>query len=132
MRLAVTTTVASLFLLPIAGTSAARAASTHRSTTATSEALRWSPPAAWLRGALCIHRHESPGAWHRAGVDWRGRRSPYYGGLQFLTSTWRAAGGKGLPSDWPAHEQLYRAWKVWSGDGGSWRQWSTHRRCGLA
>ena len=114
-----------MFLLPVAAVSAAR------TSTPTREALRWSPPKTWLDGALCVHRHEWAYDWHRAGLDWRGRRSPYFGGLQFLASTWRAAGGKGLPSDWPAREQLYRAWVVWKGDGGSWRQWSTARSCNL-
>ena len=114
-----------MFLLPVAAATAARMSAPTR------EALRWSPPKTWLRGALCVHSQESPDEWRRAGIDWRGRRSPYYGGLQFLASTWRAAGGKGLPSDWPAREQLYRAWVVWKGDGGSWRQWSTARSCNL-
>lgn len=99
---------------------------------------RWKPPAAWLEQAMCIHRHESVD-WHRAGVDWRGRPSPYYGGMQFLVSTWRRAGGEGLPSSASPREQLYRAYRIWDmgrgvvGDGvGSWREWGTAGRCRLS
>lgn len=94
------------------------------------EASRWRPPGWWLAQASCIHRHESAD-WHRSGVDWAGRPSPYYGGMQFLVSTWRNAGGGRLPSDWSPREQLYRAWVVWTRDGGSWREWGTARACGL-
>lgn len=90
----------------------------------------WRPPAAWLPGAMCVHRHESVD-WHRAGIDWRGNRSPYYGGMQFLVSTWRRAGASGLPSDATPREQLYRAWVIWRSHGGSWSEWGTRGACGL-
>ena len=41
----------------------------------------WQPPKAWLREALCIHRHESVD-WHRRWTNWQGRPSPYAGGMQ--------------------------------------------------
>jgi hypothetical protein len=95
------------------------------------EAKRWKPDREWLRGAFCIHRHESV-SWTRAGVDWLGRPSPYFGGFQFLDSTWRAAGGSGHASDWAPREQFFRAWIVWKRDGGSWGQWGSRKACGLA
>lgn len=98
--------------------------------TAARSAAAWKPSAWWLRQALCIHRHESVD-WHRAGVDWRGRPSPYYGGMQFLVSTWSKAGGRGLPSSATPREQLHRAWVVWKRDGGSWHEWGTAGVCGL-
>jgi hypothetical protein len=91
---------------------------------------RWHPPSWWLAQALCVHRHESVD-WHRAGVDYLGRPSPYYGGMQFLVSTWRRAGGIGLPSSASPREQLYRAWIIWRANGGSWREWGTAAVCGL-
>lgn len=94
----------------------------------THNALLWNPSPSWLQTALCIHRHESVD-WHRAGVDWTGRRSPYYGGFQFLISTWRSAGGQGLPSSWSPREQLYRAYLVWSRDGRSWSEWGSRSLC---
>lgn len=97
----------------------------------TSRAARaWHPEPWWLHGAFCVHNHESVD-WFLAGRDWAGNPSPYYGGMQFLPSTWRAAGGHGLPSDWSPREQLYRAFVTWRADGGSWREWGTAGMCGL-
>jgi hypothetical protein len=93
-------------------------------------ARHWHPSRAWIRGAVCIHRHESVD-WHRRWTDWRGYRSPYAGGLQLLESTWLNAGGRGEPWEWSPREQLYRAWVVWRRDGGSWREWGTAGACGL-
>jgi hypothetical protein len=97
----------------------------------TSRAARvWHPDRGWLRGAFCIHRFES-GDWHRDHVDWLGRWSPYSGGLQFLPSTWRSAGGAGDAWQWSPREQLYRAYVVWRHDGSSWSEWGTRLVCGL-
>lgn len=93
-------------------------------------AMRWQPDRGWLRGAFCIHRHESVD-WHLAYRDWAGNSSPYSGGFQFLASTWRAAGGAGHAYQWSPREQLYRAWITWLRSGSSWRQWGTAGRCGL-
>ncbi len=93
-------------------------------------ALRWHPDPGWLRGAFCIHNHESVD-WHRAYRDWAGRPSPYSGGMQFLRSTWQNAGGSGDAWRWSPREQLYRAYRVWSADGGSWHEWGTRGSCGL-
>lgn len=98
--------------------------------TTSAQAARPPYPAWWWRQAQCVHMHESAD-WHRAGVDWRGRPSPYYGGMQFTLYTWRSVGGRGLPSDASPREQLYRAWLVWKRDGGSWREWGTASVCGL-
>lgn len=94
-------------------------------------AKRWKPDRSWLRGAFCIHRHESVD-WHRAYIDWTGAGSPYSGGMQFLESTWHRAGGKGHAWQWSPREQLYRAYVIWKKGGGSWREWGTAGRCGLA
>lgn len=94
----------------------------------------WHAPKAWLAQAVCIHDHE--GAWN----DNTG--NTYFGGMQFLESTWTSAGGKQYaafdhpgerryPFVAPIREQLYRAWLVWNRDGGSWREWGTARACGL-
>lgn len=69
--------------------------------------------------------------WHRGHVDWRGAPSPYSGGMQFLTSTWHAAGGTGEPYEWSVREQVYRAYVRWHADGDSWAEWGTRRVCGL-
>ncbi len=59
----------------------------------------------------------------------------YGGGWQFLLSTWRSAGGvaetlSDITRASP-REQLYRAWVVWTRDGGSWSEWGTRGKCGL-
>jgi len=79
---------------------------------------------------MCIHAHESVD-WHRAGLDWRGVPSPYFGGYQFTVYTWQSVGGRGYPSSASPWEQTYRAWLVWKRDGGSWREWGTAGACGL-
>jgi hypothetical protein len=94
----------------------------------TAAARSWQPAPWWMRQALCIHRHESVD-WHRAYTDWRGRPSPYSGGMQFLASTWRRAGGSGHAYQWAPREQLYRAHVIWRRNGGSWREWGTAWRC---
>jgi hypothetical protein len=119
-----------LFAYLLGGAMDQAAAGSAHSYPVTVAAKRWEPADWWMRQALCIHRHESVD-WHRAGVDWRGRPSPYYGGMQFLLSTWRRAGGSGLPSSWAPREQLYRAHVIWRRNGGSWREWGTAGRCGL-
>lgn len=137
-----TLTLVSLVLLLF--TAAVKASPPHRHSQdpMSDAARRWRPDREWLRAAFCIHRHESVD-WHLAGRDWAGNSSSYYGGMQFLESTWRNAGGPGLPlglhgrmrywaSDWAPREQLYRAWRVWSVDGGSWREWGTAGACGLS
>jgi hypothetical protein len=77
----------------------------------------------WYREALCIHAHE--GAW-TANTG-----NGYYGGMQFLASTWASANGRGLASAATPRDQLYRAWIVYLRDGRSWREWGTARACGL-
>jgi uncharacterized protein YabE (DUF348 family) len=43
----------------------------------------------------------------------------YYGLYQFSISTWRAVGGKGIPTDYGYWEQTKRAWKLYKGSGSS-------------
>lgn len=65
----------------------------------------------WLDLARC----ESSGNW---GID---SGNGYYGGLQFLPSSWRAVGGRGMPHHAHPMEQIARAdalqriqgWKAW-------------------
>jgi hypothetical protein len=83
----------------------------------------WHAPSWWLAGALCIHAHE--GAWNDATGN------GYYGGMQFLPSTWASVGGRTRPDLASPREQLYRAYLVWRRDGGSWREWGTAGSCGL-
>lgn len=84
------------------------------------------PPAAWLVQAQCVHAQEAPWSANTG--------NGFYGGMQFMASTWRRVGGKkdpafAHPGD-PAYpfsatsaEQLYRAWLLWKRDGGTWRSW---------
>lgn len=83
----------------------------------------WHAPRAFLRAALCLHHYE--GAWNA------NTGNGYYGGLQFMLSTWRRAGGVGYPHEWSPREQLYRCWVIWRQDGRSFREWGTAARCGL-
>ncbi len=65
----------------------------------------------WDRLAQC----ESGGNWHiNTG-------NGYYGGLQFLPSTWRAVGGTGLPHQHSREEQIKRAEILLARSG--WGQW---------
>jgi hypothetical protein len=81
--------------------------------------------AIWLAQATCIHQHE--GAWNSATGN------GYYGGMQFLPSTYRSVGGRSdgrADLDTP-QEQLHRAWLVWLRDGRSWAEWGTAGACGV-
>lgn len=92
-------------------------------------------PAWWYGQAMCIHSHE--GAWN----DNTG--NGYFGGMQFLESTWSGVAGAhddafDHPGDQTNHpfaaspvEQLYRAWLVWRRDGQSWAEWGTRGLCNL-
>ncbi len=94
----------------------------------------WHAPAWWLPQAVCIHQHE--GAWNAIGhsgtYDRHGHEYLYYGGMQFLASTWASVGGSGSAAKATPREQLYRAWRVYRRDGSSWREWGTARACGLS
>lgn len=98
------------------------------------EARAWKAPHGFISQALCVRRFESPGrnGWHRAWVTWDGHRSSYAGGMQFTLGTWRRAGGLGEPWQWSPREQVFRAWRIWKLNGGSWREWGTRARCGLS
>lgn len=77
----------------------------------------------FLRSAMCVHQHE--GAWNA------NTGNGYYGGMQFLLSTWHRAGGTGYPHLQSPREQLYRAWIIVRSHGGSWSEWGTRGRCNL-
>ena len=89
-------------------------------------AAEWSPSVAWLAQARCVHLKEGP---------WRANTgNGYFGGMQFAARTWTRVGGKPDPAfthpgdaNYPffasPQEQLYRAWVLWTRDGGSWRAW---------
>lgn len=95
---------------------------------------QWKPPQSWFRQAMCIHSRE--GAW----TDNTG--NSYFGGAQFLPSTWFSVGGHDqaafhhpgdprFPFTASPREQLYRMWLVYRRDGNSFREWGTARACGL-
>lgn len=75
---------------------------------------------------LCIHSYE--GAWNDPGA-------PYYGGLQFASSTWERNGGLRYASSADQATPLQQMWiaeSAWKESGGSFSQWpNTARRCGL-
>jgi hypothetical protein len=64
---------------------------------------------------LRIARCESGSRWHIATGN------GFYGGLQFTASSWRAAGGRGLPHWYSRLEQMYRAVKLKWQQG--WNAW---------
>lgn len=72
----------------------------------------WARLAAYLRA---VQRAELVWRWSgvaqcESGGNWSANTgNGYYGGLQFLSSTWRAVGGAGYPHQHPAYEQAYRA-----------------------
>ncbi|WP_406527401.1 peptidoglycan DD-metalloendopeptidase family protein [Streptomyces sp. I8-5] len=56
-----------------------------------------------------------------SGQDFTNRNAPYYGGFQFLQSTWNAVGGVGNPADASPAEQLKRAKILLAEEGpGQW------------
>jgi hypothetical protein len=96
----------------------------------------WTPSAAWLAQAQCVHRHEGP---------WDANTgNGYFGGMQFSPATWARAGGHAEPAfahpgdpafpfSVASREQLYRAWLLWQRDGGNWRSWgAAGQTCGQA
>jgi hypothetical protein len=89
-------------------------------------AAQWSPSAAWLAQAQCVHLQEGP--WHA------NTGNGYFGGMQFAATTWLRVGGapqpafshpgnRAYPFGASANEQLYRAWLLWKHDGRTWRSW---------
>lgn len=78
------------------------------------------PENVWDHLAQC----ESGGNWQIASGN------GYYGGLQFLPSSWYAVGGQGLPHQNSREEQIYRATLLWQRQG--WGAWpACTRRLGL-
>jgi hypothetical protein len=63
---------------------------------------------------------ESNGRWQLASGN------GFYGGLQFLVSTWHSLGGTGLPSDHPREVQIALARKEWHRSG--WSAWPSCSR----
>ena len=84
------------------------------------------PSPDWLSQARCIHLHEGPWAANTG--------NGYFGGMQFAAKTWLRMQGSPQPAfahpGDPAYPftatplaQLQIAWRVWLGDGRSWRSW---------
>jgi hypothetical protein len=98
---------------------------TRRELAETRAALRprYRVPGWFVGAATCLHSHE--GAWDS------NTGNGYFGGLQFLLSTWASVGGVTRPDVASPAEQIYRAFLVWQRDGGSFREWGTASRCGL-
>jgi hypothetical protein len=93
-------------------------------------------PGGWLKGALCIHRHESVD-WHRK-TDWLGRPSVDHGGMQIDVGTWASMAPTGYPAspaDATPHQQLLVAYRIWLANGQRFggNQWFySAAKCGLA
>ena len=70
-------------------------------------------------------------AYCESGGNWAiNTGNGYYGGLQFLASTWRAYGGTGLPHQNSREEQIRIAKRVQADVG--WKAWpSCTRKLGL-
>ena len=76
----------------------------------------------------CIHEHEG---------RWNDPDPPYWGGLQMTYAFQQAHGPRwlarwGTADHWPIWAQLLAAEDAWRRDGGSFREWGTAGRCGLA
>jgi resuscitation-promoting factor RpfA len=96
----------------------------------------WKPSATWLAQARCVHAHEGPWSANTG--------NGYFGGFQFAAQTWRRVGGAqvaalshpgnaAFPFAVPVREQLYRAWRLWQHDGGTWLSWgATGAACSAA
>lgn len=89
-------------------------------------------PRQFVRGALCIHRHEG---------SWRDTGAPYWGGLQFDLTFQKTYAPllfrqQGTADHWTPHKQIHAAWRAyhgWRGNPGrGWYPWpNTARACGL-
>lgn len=103
---------------PAATAPAVRARSSARTVKSTAPAVAGG--SVWDQLAAC----ESGGRWNiNTG-------NGYYGGLQFLPSTWRAVGGTGLPHQHSREEQIHRAQILQARSG--WGQWpACARKLGL-
>jgi hypothetical protein len=81
--------------------------------------------AAWYQGAMCVHSKE--GAWNS------NTGNGFYGGFQYMESTWLNSGGGKYASRADLatpHDQLLVTWHVTSSSG--WGQWpNTAAACGL-
>ena len=75
---------------------------------------------------LCIHHFEG---------RWNDPNAPYYGGLQFSSSTWERNGGHRYAPEADQATPLQQMWiaeNAWAESGGSFSQWpNTARYCGL-
>lgn len=91
---------------------------------ATARGSRAELPGWWLRQARCIEWAESRATNARSNPVSRGY-------LQITWGTWRSVGGHGDPADASLREQRWRAFLIWRRDGGSWREWTTAKGCGL-
>jgi Transglycosylase-like domain len=81
--------------------------SRHHATSA-QRAKRWIVPEPWLRAKLeRIAFCESRGNW---AIN---TGNGFYGGLQFLPSTWRSMGGTGLPNWASKAEQMWRGARLY-------------------
>jgi hypothetical protein len=82
---------------------------------------------------LCIKSHEA--SWDNPGIDWLGRPSGYYGGLQMDMQFQSLYGSellkrKGTANNWTPLEQMWVAEKAWKTRG--FTPWpNTARECGL-
>jgi len=91
-----------------------------------------SPEQRWVTSApvRCIRRLESGDAAHPSGDYTRSDGpEPSGGAYQFNLRTWRAIGGKGLPSQSSPTVQDAMAYRLYLLAGAS--QWETARECGL-
>jgi len=111
---------------PVAAEEFANLPEIQQAAQATQQAVRVEAPeyssgnTVWDRLAQC----ESGGNW---AIN---TGNGYYGGLQFLLSTWRSVGGSGYPHQNSREEQIYRAEKVLDASG--WGAWpACARKLGL-
>ena len=92
-------------------------------------------PSSWLKGAMCVHRHESVD-WHRT-TDWLGRPSVDHGGMQIDVGTWgrlAPASFPRSPADASPHQQLIVAYRIWLANGhrfGGHQWFHSAAACGL-
>lgn len=79
---------------------------------------------------LCLEKYENGGyGWHA------NTGNGYYGGLQFLYSTWTRNGGLRYAANANLATPLQQMWtaeNAWHESGGSFSQWSTAKYCGLS
>lgn len=97
---------------------------------------RYTPFLEYIGGGEPAGKSKGEASWKNRGIDWRGRPSRYFGGMQmdrpfmeqFAPEIYST---KGTADNWPAIQQIWVAERAVKSDGNFGRWPNTARACGL-